>query len=427
MVNLAFICQPGTVVRPPVEGDAVTLFMYHVAQRLPERYRTTIYSSQGTEQADFEEHKGVGYRRVRTSPLDQAGRALRFMERLANYPVRTRPVFASSLYYLGYIRSIAADLRRNRFDIAHLVNYSQFIPIIRKLSPQTKIVLQMQCDWLNQLDAAMIGNRLRQVDLIVGCSEFITDNVRRRFPDLASRCVTVYNGVDADHFVPSEGPNGRSADGGGRLLYVGRVSPEKGLHVLLEAFDEVAARQPLAELEIVGPNATAPPEMLALLETDEHMRGLTKYYDRRRRWEPYFAHLESLIAPRWADRVSFVGPVPQPRLAHHYRAADVSVLPSVCNEACSTMMFETMASEVPIVGTRRGGTPDVVEDGVTGLLVKHGDPRALAEALCTLLGNGDLRRAMGRAGRQRVRERFSWDGIAADVERHFASLVSPRR
>jgi glycosyltransferase involved in cell wall biosynthesis len=65
-----------------------------------------------------------------------------------------------------------------------------------------------------------------------------------------------------------------------------------------------------------------------------------------------------------------------------------------------------------------------VEDGVTGLLVEHGDPRALAEALCTLLGNSDLRRAMGRAGRQRACELFSWDRISADVERCFADLTS---
>jgi glycosyltransferase involved in cell wall biosynthesis len=83
-----------------------------------------------------------------------------------------------------------------------------------------------------------------------------------------------------------------------------------------------------------------------------------------------------------------------------------------------------MACEVPMVGTRRGGTPDVIQDGVTGLLVQHGDPQGLAEALCTLLGNRDLRRTMGRAGRQRARELFSWERISADVERHFADLAA---
>jgi glycosyltransferase involved in cell wall biosynthesis len=78
-------------------------------------------------------------------------------------------------------------------------------------------------------------------------------------------------------------------------------------------------------------------------------------------------------------------------------------------------IIEAMACEVPVVATRSGGIPEIVAAGRTGLLVERGDAAALAEAILFLFANEDLRQTMGKAARQRVLERFSWERVAEDL------------
>jgi len=78
-------------------------------------------------------------------------------------------------------------------------------------------------------------------------------------------------------------------------------------------------------------------------------------------------------------------------------------------------IVEAMATGVPIVATRGGGTPELVVDGETGLLVERGDASALAEAILRLLSDEKLRKSMGRAARKRAVELFSWDQIVKNL------------
>ena len=81
--------------------------------------------------------------------------------------------------------------------------------------------------------------------------------------------------------------------------------------------------------------------------------------------------------------------------------------------------------ELPVVASRVHGIPDVVEDGRTGLLVPPRDVEALADAICRLAGDAELRTAMGRAGRAFVQERYRWQENAAQMERLYHYLLEP--
>jgi len=132
----------------------------------------------------------VRYRRISTVvdewftfvslALDKLGRFSLFKKIKAVVFFRNvkRPLFASKLFYLTYVLQVARDLKREKCDIVHLHNFFQFVPIIRAFNPKIKIVLHMHCEWLTQLDRTMIENRLRKVDLIIGCSEYITEKAR---------------------------------------------------------------------------------------------------------------------------------------------------------------------------------------------------------------------------------------------------------
>lgn len=104
-------------------------------------------------------------------------------------------------------------------------------------------------------------------------------------------------------------------------------------------------------------------------------------------------------------------------------AIDVMALPSH-REPCGLAYIEAALCSKPIVACRAGGAPESVADGETGLLVPVRNSRAIAEAILTLLDNRDAARAMGRAGRERAEELFSWDRFAGTLERVYDQVLS---
>jgi glycosyltransferase involved in cell wall biosynthesis len=127
------------------------------------------------------------------------------------------------------------------------------------------------------------------------------------------------------------------------------------------------------------------------------------------------------------DRVLFLGSVANSEMTDLYRAADLSVLPSLA-EATSIAGLEAMACGLPLVGTSVGGIPAIIDDGTTGLLVPARDATALARAMGSLMTDAALRRRFGAAARARVEKEFSWRAIAErTVDVYRATLADPAR
>jgi glycosyltransferase involved in cell wall biosynthesis len=106
-----------------------------------------------------------------------------------------------------------------------------------------------------------------------------------------------------------------------------------------------------------------------------------------------------------------------------YRSSGMLVLPSVWEEPFGIPLVEAMASGLPVVATRVGGIPEIVEHGVTGLLVPPDDPDALAGAIAELLVDPSRARELGEAGRRRAEERFSWETVAERLRGLYADLL----
>ena len=406
-MKVAIINQPFGVIHIPNPGSGISIWTYEVARRLARRCDVLVYTRRGTSQTPVETSEGVQYRRISGFPDTWLLKVLRSWWRIRH--VRS-PIFDASLYYRAYIWKIARDLAGQRCDIVHLHNFSQFVPVIRACDPNVKIVLHMHGEWLTQLDPPTIAERLRMVDLIVGCSEYLTDKIRRRFPQFAERCRTIPNGVDVDCFVR---PGGRAAKTNGdrwRLLFVGRISPEKGLHVLLEAFGRVLRHDPCAELEIVGPEWVLPTEFLLDVSDDPKVLQLRRFYN----GSSYLAQLQARLPESVAARVTFPGLLTRKGLVGHYRRADMLINPSL-SESFGMSLIEAMACQVPVLATRVGGMTEIVEQARAGLLVKPDDPGALADAILHLLGDDSLRQAFGRAGREAALQRFAWERVTECV------------
>jgi glycosyltransferase involved in cell wall biosynthesis len=123
-----------------------------------------------------------------------------------------------------------------------------------------------------------------------------------------------------------------------------------------------------------------------------------------------------------AERVRFVGKVPHDEVAEYMSVGDVFVLPSY-SEGLPTVACEALNCGVPIVATAVDGTPEVVRDGETGLLVPAGDAPALADALERILTDDDLRRRLAEQAVIIGREEFTWDANARQSVRLYEGVI----
>jgi glycosyltransferase involved in cell wall biosynthesis len=402
-MKIAFVNQPWNRVALPVRAGSVAIWTYEVARRLAKTHEVVVYAKRDPDQSKVEWHEGVQYRRVSVSQ-DAVLQKLVTMMRIQflRKPLR----YGDSSYFLGYIARVTADLRKAGCDVVHLHNFSQFAPIVGRLNPAVKLILHMHCEWLTQIPEAIIERRLRSVDQIIGVSEYLAGTIRRAFPARSAACHAIQNGVDIERFSAKPEPAPGEENRPGRILFVGRVSPEKGIHVLLAAFARVLEKYPTVRLEIVGGLGAAPREFILEGNEDPRVAELDCFFS-----GDYVAHLKQSLSASVAERVAFVGELAYTDLAKKYHAADVLVYPSVWNEPFGLPAVEAMACGLPVVATRSGGLQEIVEDGVTGLLVKRADVDDLARALITLLSDASMRERMGRAGRDRATEMFSWEKV----------------
>lgn len=413
MTRIAFVYPHSTIPTPDVRlYDALAICMYEMTRRLARRHEVVAYPRRGPGDAAVSEHEGVTFRRISVR-LDEALSVLKLADRL-RITRPDRPYRFTSLYYLHYALSVARDIRRRRVEIAHLFGNAGFIPIIRRFNPGIRICLHSHDHALADFDRELTLRRLRGADLILGCSRYVTDNIRQRFPEIADRCSHLHNGVDERFLDLRSRPEASRS-----VLFIGRVSPEKGVHVLLDAFGRVAEAQD-ARLTIVGPDDLAPKHFVDPFRRDPVFAGVEHHYGRP---GSYLAELKQ-AATGLGDRVSFLGRLPNVEAASHLSAAAVFCFVSIWQEPFGIPLIEAMAAGSPVIATRAGAAPEIVEDGVTGLLVERGDAAGLAAALDRLLSRPEERARMGQAGRERVRRLFLWDRAVERLEQLYSAAVA---
>ncbi len=123
------------------------------------------------------------------------------------------------------------------------------------------------------------------------------------------------------------------------------------------------------------------------------------------------------------NKVLLPGAVLPDQLAQYYHQADIFIFPSVWHEAFGMPVAEAMVAGVPVITTRAGALSELVEDCESGLLVERNNADDLAEAILRLLDDEQLRKSMGKAGRKRAVELFSFDKVADDLLQQYQELV----
>lgn len=288
------------------------------------------------------------------------------------------------------VRRLVRALRSGRYDLAHahLVHADWHLALAGVFARDIPLVTtKHNPDPFRATFAFRLVERvaLRRYAAVIAISEalreFLADTV-------AAPAITVRYGLAA----PGEPPM-RESGAGSRFLGVGRLDEQKGFDVAVEAMALVVEQVPGARLEIAGEGSKRP-ELTAAIER----LGL-------------------------GDAVQLLGR--REDISELMRAADVFVHTARW-EGFGLVLLEAMRAALPIVATRAGAIPEVVDDGVTGTLVPPDDPRAVAAALVELAQRPSLRHQRGLAGFARLREYFSPDAMARDVAAIYDSLVEAR-
>ena len=216
----------------------------------------------------------------------------------------------------------------------------------------------------------------------------------------ANNIHVIRNGIALDRFEKKDGGAAIRQELGlpahvPLVAMLSRLNRLKGGEYFLQAATLLASRFPEVRFLIVGDVGCGDSTYKAALEREAIRLGL-------------------------GNRILFTGfRLDVPKVLS---AVSISVLPSL-SEGLSNVLLESMAAGVPVIATKVGGTPEVIEDGVSGLLVPPSDSEALARAMRSLIENPELARRYGQAGKQRIAEHFSLGRMVQQTEQHYLNLL----
>ena len=310
-----------------------------------------------------------------------------------------------------FIPSILKALLKEKTDIIHTHSYGYFQTnagaFTRKLRNLPLIITpHFHPSWsmwggarrkkLRRIyDGIFAKSVLNAADVIIGVSRYEME-LMKKIGFSEKNIKIIPNGIDFSCYEPIPDKDifrERYGISGRMVLYAGRLASNKGLLHLIRAAPEVISRFRDTKLVLVG--------------EDEGQKELLE------------RETERLDIK---DKLVFTGHIRDENLFRSaYSACDVFVLPSEY-EAFGIVLLEAMACEKPCVATRVGGVPEVVEEGKTGLLVEYGNPKQLAGAIIELLQDEGRRKNMGKAGRNRVKENFTWPKIVDQLEEVYKEM-----
>ena len=285
------------------------------------------------------------------------------------------------LFYSVEVLLLWRHLRRRRVDHVH-AHFANVAADIARGTARFGALVGEPVTWsftmhgpteLADISKFGLVGKARDADAVVCISDFARSQLMALVDETDWRkLVVVHCGVDPERFTPVDRA---TTDRPLEIVCVGRLVPEKGQALLVEAVAELTRRGIDARLTLVGdgPSRTTIDAAVTRL-------GL-------------------------GDRVRLIGSVGQDEILRHYARADVFCLPSFA-EGVPVVLMEAMATELPVVTTRIAGIPELVDDGVSGLLVRPGRVDELTDALARLGGDAELRRQLGTAGRKAVLEQF---------------------
>ena len=372
-LKVLMICTEKLPV-PPVRGGAIQTYIQGISGILSKHHDLTILGTTDPSLPEEETNNNIKYVRI------DGGRVFEI-----------------------YTEKVVSYLKANSFDLIHVFNRPRLIPLISKVATHSRLILSMHNDMFerNKIHPADALTAINKVERIVTVSDYVGNRISSLYSQAASKVHTIYSGVDLNTFVPCEKSNAAAQirqklradynlESKTVILFVGRLTPKKGIDLLIRALNKVYSFDSDIALVIVGGT----------------WYSVNKVTD-------YAAYVRAL-ANKAPFPVVTTGYVSAEHIHQWFWASDIFVCPSQWQEPLARVHYETMAAGLPFITTARGGNPEVVIEQ-NGLVVEPEDTNDFADKLKNLLSDPKLRQKMGRTGRRLAEERFSWDRVAHQV------------
>jgi len=259
--------------------------------------------------------------------------------------------------------------------------------MLRRIGYQGTIVVHLQNDHLGHWTAEMLDALASQLDALVVCSTYLLQQSTAKSPALAAKSHLIFNGVNTELFYPRE-----ELRQPGTIFFVGSFIPQKGVLQLVNAFARMVKTHPAARLWIGGSTA------FGVERETPYIRQV------RERAE--------VIRKQTGADIQFLGSIHHDQqLPAWFQKAALFTSPSLFQEPFGLVNAEAMACATPVVGTNRGGVPEVL--GNCGILINPENTEEYAAALSRLLSDSAESRRLGEAACKRSRTTFDWRVIAA--------------
>jgi len=377
-VNVALLTRE----YPPEVYGGAGVHVEYLARELRDLVSLTVHC-QGADRADAIAHRPWDL-------LENANAALQIVS--ADLSMAAAIAGADVVHSHTWYANLAGHLAATLYGIPHVLTMHSLEPLRPWKAEQLGggYALSSWCERVAVESAAAV----------IAVSGGMRADVLATYPSLApGRVHVIRNGIDTDEYAPDAGTDVLAKHhidpGRPTVAYVGRVTRQKGLPVLLRAAEIL---HPQVQLVLCAGQADTP-------ELGAEVTGLV-------------AHLrESRSGVIWLNEM-----LPKQDVIQILSHATVFACPSLY-EPLGIVNLEAMACGTPVVGSDVGGIPEVVLDAQTGLLVPPGDHILLAEALISLLGDPARAAAMGELGRQHVGAEFSWSSIAGQTAALYTDLV----
>jgi len=308
-----------------------------------------------------------------------------------------------------YISGVIDHLN-DEYDLIHVFNRPQWVNLIAEKLPHTKISLSLHNEMFqpSKISREEGEKCIHRVKFITTVSRFVESGVKKLYPEAAGKIHTVYSGVDVNRYQPvwsREAANIRNQlkaryglTGKKVILFIGRLSPKKGAHILIKAVNQILSIHPDTAIVLVG----------------------SKWYGENQ--EDSYVRQVKQMADTLDTDVVMTGFLPPNEVVSHYYLGDVFICASQWREPLARVHYEAMAAGIPIITTDRGGNAEVVKGKGNGIVIsEYNQPQAFADAITYLLEQPEIALEMGKVGRRLAEEKYSWKRVAMELNDLFLS------
>jgi len=395
------LVSSGLIPVPPVKGGAVEEYVYQLSRhlRMLGVDAVVIDANYDNDKVVYENVNGAQIVKVPTPKLQ-----IRFKERIIQELLFGRAVFKyidkegfdivhANTAWVGFTLAMHRGIVRLRSQGLVYACHNPLWPE-DKVHTGEKIVRFVE------------SYAMKSADIVIALNKTMYKVLAEKVRVSPGKMVIVPNGVDTEYFRPrlkdEQILSKYELEEQSYILFVGRVSPEKGVHILLQAFKQIANNIPKSfRLVIVGPLGGA----FNFTQPSSYAEAMMKY-----------------AKEKLGERVIFTGAIDKNSLRILYSNAYCLVLPSFA-EAFPMVLLEAMASGTPPIGSTAGGIPDIIIGGVNGLLFRKEDWRDLANKLILLISDKNLRDKLAHSARKFVERNYSWRSITQEIIKVYVSIV----